>query len=294
MHFDLHLPRARCSRASGLAAAVMVAPWPHACSGVAVLRVCLAVTLAFTWPAFPETDVDRGVKRILDDWEDAEFAELFEGVVPLDIEPEPDEEVTTLVGETRKLAQRVDDLVENWAIQPSELARSALYLTAALITDECPWCGSNDRLVTRVIGLVLHGRIRAHADGVYDYVGRVAAHRGAHGKADQDCGANRSSSRGVVQDPIGTSCGAELGRSLRRFAALSRGCAEPRPYHFDGFSKPRNPRGDFQCWAMDGGRACNSIRERFTHKRDASSLLETFGTWFQSPKTRRYINRQFL
>ena len=171
MHFDLHLPRARCSRASGLAAAVMVAPWPHACSGVAVLRVCLAVTLAFTWPAFPETDVDRGVKRILDDWEDAEFAELFEGVVPLDIEPEPDEEVTTLVGETMKLAQRVDDLAENWAIQPSELARSALYLTAALITDECPWCGSNDRLVTRVIGLVLHGRIRAHADGVYEYVG---------------------------------------------------------------------------------------------------------------------------
>ena len=94
------------------------------------------------------------MKRVLDLWEDPEFAELFEDSAPLVIVPEACPGLGSLAQDNQDVRQRVDGVIQTWESSPSQTIVGALRVVGLYAQEKFPWQATNDILVTRLVDLV--------------------------------------------------------------------------------------------------------------------------------------------
>ena len=79
------------------------------------------------------------MKRVLDEWEPAEFTEMIDNSSPNQFEAEVMSPGETLKDANDIQIAQVEALIETWPTEPSELVLGALRVLAMYIEEDFPW-----------------------------------------------------------------------------------------------------------------------------------------------------------
>jgi hypothetical protein len=101
-------------------------------------------------------------------WDDDRFKDLRAELLNFVILPDRAPETPTLLGETKRLLDKMEALVGTWAHPPTPIQFSSLCVVG-LYLDSPVWDTRSDFMMAKFVGLFAMNELRAHPDACYKY-----------------------------------------------------------------------------------------------------------------------------
>jgi len=220
-------------------------------------------------------------KRILDEWEPPEFAELmgeqWQVTVDADIVPEDD----NLVALTDQLIARVDTEVGQWTTKPSVKAHRALLIVALCVEEQTTWSRCNDVLVSRIFGLIHRLQFRAHADSIYSY--KNGAWLRVVSIPER---VMRSTEKALIVAQamlLRLSRAATCRKWEDVFGVLRAHHKEDEASQISS-ADFKAPEAISAVWAYDAAKSMTHLSTSYTGKEKGKNVLDCFGAWMQEER----------
>ena len=234
-----------------------------------------------------------GTKRVLDQWEPTEFAEMIAEAVPLEFQPEEERKCETLKEADDQVKHTVSELISAWPQAPSTDMLGALYVLALFVQEDFVWNASDDILATRLIDLICGDLFRAHSDGVYEYmhgdwrfIEEIKYH--VVRKVQKTLGTAAKVFAFLVSKDIKRDL-ADVFHLLRdNHAVVGAGCSACR----SSFVRKLKSE-DSADWLREGGRVLLELTHRYAQKGKGAEIVDSFGEYFQTKRpipTKKFVN----